>query len=149
MRRDGERGQVLVLFALAMSLFLVILVFGIADLSYELVAWSQISQDTFLGARSGASSLNQLDLQNGGSFTLTTGVGSNSATALCFQYVNRNISRIPGKEISHVKCSVSGGEYVTARAKVQLKLPFPSFVPDTVSSSSTAQLQHGVNTPVN
>lgn len=148
MRRDGERGQVLVLFALAMSLFLVILVFGIADLSYELVAWSQISQDTFLGARSGASSLNPSVLQNGGGFTLTTS-GANSAAGLCSTYVKDNISRIPGKETSHVKCSVSGGEYVTARAKVQLKLPFPSFVPDTVSSSSTAQLQHGVNAPIN
>lgn len=144
MRSHGERGQVLVLFALVMSLVLVVLVFGIADLSYEDVAWSQVSQDTFLGARSGASDLNQSLLINGGGFALSV----SQAEGLCRSYVAANVSRIPGfsgqPAPSCIAFQQGGNWFVKASITVHLKLPFPSFVPNKVSSSSVAELQHGV-----
>ncbi len=148
-RKRAQKGQTLVLTALILPLVILPFLFGAIDSSYTLVAWGQISQDAFLGARAGASDINVSSLYNGNGYVLD----ATQAIKTCEAYVGLNARQIPGIEgapaISCRPIFLGGKQYVMATVKVTLKLPFPSFMNNSVSASSTAQMQYGINAPIN
>jgi hypothetical protein len=147
-----QKGQTLVLTALILPLVILPFLFGAIDSSYTLVAWGQISQDVFLGARAGASDINTTSLYGSNpQYTLNV----TQAEKICEAYVKWNASQIPGiASTPNPTCVVRNPQnttqwYVVATVKVTLKLPFPSFINNSVSASSTAEMQYGVNIPIN
>lgn len=123
-----QRGQVAIMFALVLGLFLVYLIIVVGDLLVLYNAAGRYDNAALVGAQAGASQLDVVSLREGNL------VLDRAAAAAACADAARNTAGDPGVAIS---CQVgAGGKTITATVSRRVPLVFRQFGPDIFVTKS-------------